>query len=113
MLPHVRRDLCWLLKPDRLCPPALPTACPTICIHPSTPPPRPQAADPDVEAVVLHSTEAEGPIAHTCRGAGSFQALMASLGQPLPESEPAPAPEADAARQPEASPELPQAATVS
>lgn len=71
------------------------------------------AADPDVEAVVLHSTEAEGPIAHTCRGAGSFQALMASLGQPLPESEPAPAPEADAARQPEASPELPQAATVS
>ncbi|PRW60516.1 ATP-dependent Clp protease ATP-binding subunit isoform A [Chlorella sorokiniana] len=71
------------------------------------------AADPDVEAVVLHATE-EGTKAHTCRGAGSFKALLTSLGEPLPDSEAAPAaPEAEAVRQHEASPELPQAATVS
>lgn len=61
---------------------------------------------------MLHATE-EGTKAHTCRGAGSFKALLASLGEPLPEAEPAPAPQAEAGRQQEATPELPQAATVS
>ncbi len=81
----------------------------------SLPPPAPcpQAADPDVEAVVLHATAEDGTKAHPCRGAGSYKAMLACLGEPLPESEPAPAPEAETARQAEAAQELPQAATVS
>ena len=63
---------------------------------------------------MLHATP-EGGVApaHICRGAGSFEAVLRGLGEPLPEDEAAPAPGGEAGRQAEQSPELPQAATVS
>ena len=65
-----------------------------------------------MEAVVLHAAGDGTPAAaHICRGAGSFEAVLASLGEPLPEPEAAAAP---AAAPPEApQQDLPQAATVS
>lgn len=46
------------------------------------------APDEDVEAIVLHATP-EGTLAPAviCRGAGSFHATLASLGEPLPAQE--------------------------
>lgn len=49
------------------------------------PPPPPQAADADVEGVVLHGLPDGGLApAHICRGAGSFEAQLRTIGEPLP-----------------------------
>lgn len=79
---------------------------------PVPPSPPPQAADPDVEAVVLHAAP-EGGVApaHICRGPGSFDAVLRSLGEAPADGEPvAAAQPAERAQEPE---ELPKAATVS
>ena len=93
---------CSLHAPNPVSPPALPPSLPA------------QAADPDVEAVVLHASP-EGGVApaHICRGAGSFDALLRSLGEPPAEGEAAPAAPDAPAERPQEQEELPKAATVS
>jgi hypothetical protein len=69
-----------------------------------------------VEAVVLHAAPDGGVApAHICRGAGSFEAVMRSLGEPLPggTSGDADAEATAPGAQGEQREELPQAATVS
>ena len=83
-----------------------------------TPSPFPtlQAADEEVEGVVLHAG-ADGSVApaHICRGRGSFEAMLRSLGEPVPAGgEAGEGGEAGGeGREEGAKEELPQAASVS